>query len=217
MVNLAREELAESPHKYHPIKPFVAPKLSAAPWMPDAADHTNSTPIWKSLSQNRENQPSLERRIQRFPLFQIRFLLSVVIWKVWFLFGRLAPQNPHLSTALNLSTAETVGVSPAYRQSLATNISEKARQRTMDASAVPALPPDEQFGIREQTRRDIDPDAEKEETSHPPAKNHRPAKKPHPPTRSPSHPRRRSRPHRHRTPSPANGRQRQKLRVDRRA
>ena len=140
MANLIRKELDGAPNKDPPSKPFIAPELSSAPWIPDKSDHTSAMSSWKALSKNRKPDPP-ECSIQSFILFQLRFVFAADLCQAWHPFGFLAPQPSIVPIVRNLEITETAGVSLSYRQALMAELAEKARRRTNDAAAFTLLLP----------------------------------------------------------------------------
>ena len=155
MVNAIRKEIAEASNKDPPFKPFILPKLSHKPWMPDTADRNLAMTNWKSYSKGRKTTIPLEMSIQSFLLFQLRFVFAADLCMAWSPFGGLAPQLSHLSIVLNLSVTESVGVAMLYHSALMTKLSEKARQRNTNEDEFIQLLSSEQFEFRERAKRDV--------------------------------------------------------------
>ena len=157
MVNFASKELARASSKDPPYKPYPTPNLHSHPWMPETADHLADQAQWKSYAKSSKKvQLPLELSIQRFLLYQLRFLLAADLCSAWAGFGGLGAQLCHLSIALNIAVIETVGLALTYHAILSSRMSEKARQRsTSEAEFISTLSAD-QFGVREQAKRDVD-------------------------------------------------------------
>ena len=93
--------------------------------------------------------------IQRFLLYQLRFVSEADLCKARSSFGGLGAQIPHLSIAISLAVVETVGVSSTYHNALSLGMAEKDRHRPTDAAEFAQLLSAEQLGGREQAKRDV--------------------------------------------------------------
>ena len=215
MVNFVRKELEEAPGKDPPFNPFLNPKLSASPWMPDSADHVTAHTSWIAYSETRQKKLRTDLSIRSFLLYRLRFVFATDLCAWWLPFDGLSSQLNHVSIALNLSIVETVGIDPQYRTSLFAKLSEKARQRTDAPEEFKRMPCNDQPELRDQARRDLAAQAVKPKADPPvkaPAPKKVPKAKPSPkkqPRRSERRKRSRSR---KRSPPKPRGNKRQQYR-----
>ena len=124
--------------------------------MPDTADHAAAQTQWKNYAKSsKKSQLPLDLSVQSFLLYQLRFVLAADLCSAWAVFGGLGAQLSHLSIALNLAVIETVGIALNYHNILSTRLTERARQRSTAEAEFVAELSSEQFGVREQARRDV--------------------------------------------------------------
>ena len=163
MENWANRQRAISPIKDQPFVPYLIPNLAEAPWLPPTTDRSSARTSWVAFSkQARWPASPQEISIQFFSLYQIRFLFAGVLCKAFDSFGGLALQLTHLSTVINLSIADSVGVALAYRRLVATKLQEKARQRSAKLSDFAELLRAGDFDLKEQAKREISTAVEKD-------------------------------------------------------
>ena len=97
---------SRGPHYAHRLNP----KLSDRPWMPPTAERVSARNSWVDFPNHaRRTSPPQDLNIQRFDLYQIRFLFEAELRIACDNIGCLAHQSSHLSTILNLSIAESAG------------------------------------------------------------------------------------------------------------
>ena len=83
------------------------------------------------------------------------FLFAADLCSAFEGFGGLSAQLSHLSTLLELSILESVGVALAYRRIVTTKLQERARQRSARVSDFTELLKGGDFTIKEQAKKEI--------------------------------------------------------------
>ena len=163
MVNWINKQRAIAASKDPPYVPYLAPKLTEPPWMLPTTEHQSARTGWVAYSRQARRQASpQELSIQCFSLYHMRFLLSAELCNAFEPFGGIAHQLSHLSTVLNLSIVESVGVALAYHRIIVTKLQERARQRSAKLSDFTELLKSEDFSAKEQAKREITSAVEKD-------------------------------------------------------
>ena len=135
--------------------PYLVPKLSSPPWMPDRTDHVTSIEGWRRNSKQAKRRVlPQELPIQAWLMYQMRFLLAAESCRAFAPFGGLCAQLNHLCVVLNLSATEGFSFGLAYFRILATRLEETARQRAVSADEFSRLLSYEQLDVKEQARRE---------------------------------------------------------------
>ena len=88
-------------------------------------------------------------------MYRLRFLIAADLRKSFRPFGGLGPQLSHLSTALHLAIAESVGAALSYRRLVCLKLQEKARKRPTQASDFALLLAAESFTLGEQAKKEV--------------------------------------------------------------
>ena len=102
------------------------------------AEHSGARTNWIAYSrQARRATSPQELSIQAFCLYQLRFIFAAELCNAFDTFGGLALQLSRLSTVINLSILESVGVALAYHRILSGKLMERARQRSAQLSDFP--------------------------------------------------------------------------------
>ena len=163
MVNWVNRQRAIAPSKDPPYVPYLAPKLSGAPWVVPNADHASARTSWIAYSrQARRAASPQETSIQSFSLYHMRFVFAAELCGAFGNFGGLATHLSHFPTILNLSITESVGTALAYHQIFPNKLQERARQRSAKITDFEELLQKEDFPTKEQAKKEIDSAVEKD-------------------------------------------------------
>ena len=124
--------------------------------LPPESDHAAAKSKWPRYSkQAKRSVLPRELSIRAFTLYRVRFIFAADLCEAWSKFGGLAPHLSHISTALYVGIAESVGTALSYRRLVGLKLQEKARKRTaIEADFVSVLAAGN-FAINEQAKKEI--------------------------------------------------------------
>ena len=155
-VNWVAKELAKGLAKIPPFTPYLVPKLSSAPRVPDMTERRSSIEKWCSHSkQAKRRLLPQELPVQAWILYHFRFLMAAECCGAFRLFGGLSAQFNLFSIVLNLCVAENVNLGLSYFRILSARLEEFARMRVIAPGEFSSLLNTEQLDVKEQARREM--------------------------------------------------------------
>ena len=151
----ADREMAKGSSRIPAYAPYLVPKLSSPPWMPDRTDRATSFEGWNKNSKKAKRKVlPQELAIQAWIMYRVRILFAAESCRAFDSFGGLCAQFNLLGVVLNLTVTEGVSLGMAYFRILIIRSEEIARQRAVGADGFIRLLAPDQLDLKEQARRE---------------------------------------------------------------
>ena len=156
MRNWIQRECTEGLAKIPPYTPYLAPRLSSSPWLPDVTDHRNIHDYRaKNSRQAKRKLSPQELPAQGWLLYRLRFLMDGERCSAFAPFDALCAPLNLISVAPNLCVTENVGIWITYFKILRSKLADSARRRIIAPAEFSGLLSVEQLGVKEQARREL--------------------------------------------------------------